>query len=181
MKKAFQRLFSASLQTEVREEFACFVSGLEDFGDMSALDERGSMNPLKWRTCHGENGVHLQILAPHILSQVARSSAAKRNWSTYGFIHFVKRNRLESQKAEDLVYVHSNLHLVSCRGEEYTSGPHKEWDVEVENQDLDLSLVAIDINVGTSGANGSGIGSSTPRATVVGQASCSIFDDVDEE
>jgi hypothetical protein len=36
---------------------------------------------------------------------------------------------LGSQKAEDLVYVHSNLCLVSRRDEEYTSGPHKDWDV----------------------------------------------------
>ena len=112
---------------------------------------------------------------------MSSSSTTERNWSTYGFIHSVKRNRLGSQKAEDLVYVHSNLRLVSRRGEEYTSGPHKEWDVEEENPDLDLSLVALDINVGTSGASGSGIGSSTPRTTAVGQASCSIFDDVDEE
>ena len=86
-----------------------------------------------------------------------------------------------SQNAEDLVYVHSNPCLVSRKGEEYTSGPHKEWDVEAENLDLELSLAALDINVGTTGAIGSGIGSSTPCATVVGQASCSIFDDVDEE
>ena len=138
------------------------------------------MNPLKWWTCHGANGVHLQSLATRILSQVASTSAAKRNWSTYGFIHFVKRNKLGSQKVEDLVYVHSNLHLVSCRGEEQTSGPHKEWDVEVENLDLDPSLVALDINVGTSGASRTGIGSSTPRSTVVGQTSCSIFYDVEE-
>ena len=31
VKKAFQRLFLASLQIEVREEFSCFVAGLEDF------------------------------------------------------------------------------------------------------------------------------------------------------
>ena len=49
--------------------------------------------------------------------------------------------------------MHSNLRLVSRRGEEYTSGPHKEWDVEAENPDLELSLAALDINVGTSGAS----------------------------
>ena len=111
MKKAFQSLFSTSLQTEVREEFACFASGLEDFGDMSALDESGSMNPLKCWTCHGANGVHLQILATRILSQVASSSVVERNWSTYGFIHYMKCNRLGSQKVEELVYVHCNLTL----------------------------------------------------------------------
>ena len=90
----------------MREEFACFAAGLEDFSYLSSLDERRTMNPIKWWTCHGENGVYLQILASCILSQVSSSSSAGKNWSTYGFIHSVKRNRLGSQKAEDLVYVH---------------------------------------------------------------------------
>lgn len=117
VKKAFQRLFPASLQIEVRAEFGSFASGIDDFADMSALEERSTMNPLKWWTCHGANGVHLQNLAILILSQVASSSALERNWSTYGFIHSMKQNRLGSQKAEDLVYVHSTLRLVSRRGE----------------------------------------------------------------
>ena len=116
VKKAFQRLFPASQQTNVREEFACFAAGLEEFSDLSSLDERRTMNPIKWWTCHGENGVYLQSLTSRILSQVSSSSSAERNWSTYGFIHSVKRNRLGSRKVEDLVYVHSNLCLVSRRG-----------------------------------------------------------------
>ena len=135
VKKAFHRLFPASLQTEVREEFTSFAAGLEEFGDISALEER-SMNPIKWWTCHGANGLYLQSLATCILSQVASSSSAERNWSTYGFIHNVKRNRLTSERVKDLVYVHSNLRLVSRRGEEYTSGPHKEWDVDAEKPEL---------------------------------------------
>jgi hypothetical protein len=85
VKKAFQRLFPSSQQTKVREEFACFAGGLEDFGDISALEERSTMNLIKWWTCHGANGVYLQSLATRILSQVASSSLAERNWSTYGF------------------------------------------------------------------------------------------------
>ena len=138
------------------------------------------MNPIKWWTCHGENGVYLQSLATRILSQVASSSSAERNWSTYGFIHSVKRNRLGSQKVEDLVYVHSKLCLVSRKGEEYTSGPHKEWDVDAENPDLNLSLVALDI---VDDASGSGIqiASSSHRGSSSAEhASCCIFDDEDE-
>jgi hypothetical protein len=77
VKKAFQRLFPASLQTDVRQEFACFAVGLEDFADISALDERRTMDPVKWWTCHGASGVHLQSLATRILSQVASSSSTE--------------------------------------------------------------------------------------------------------
>jgi hypothetical protein len=38
VKKTFQRLFPSSQQTEVREEFACFAIGLEDFANISALE-----------------------------------------------------------------------------------------------------------------------------------------------
>jgi hypothetical protein len=154
VKKSFQRLFPSSQQTKVREEFACFVARLEDFANISALEDRSTMNSIKWWTCHGTNGVYLQSLATHILSQVVSSSSAERNWSAYGFIHSVKCNRLGSQKDEDLVYVHSNLHLVSRKGEEYTSRPHKEWDVDAESLDLELSLATLDIG---DDASGSGI------------------------
>jgi hypothetical protein len=93
----------------------------------------------------------------------------------------VKPNRLGSQKAEDLVYVHSNLRLVSHKGEEYTSGPHKERDVDAKNPDLELSLVALDI---VDDASGSGIqvASSSHRGSSSAEhASCSIFDDEDED
>ena len=35
VKKAFQRLFPTFVQTEVREEFASFAAGLEDFADIN--------------------------------------------------------------------------------------------------------------------------------------------------
>jgi hypothetical protein len=69
--------------------------------------------------------------------------------------------------------VHSKLSFVSCRGEEYTSGPYKEWDVDLESSDLDLSLVALNI-VETRNV------SSIPWATAK-YASFSIFVDEDEE
>ena len=83
---------------------------------------------------------HIQKLAIKVLSQVASSSSAERNWSTYGFIHSMKRNRLGSKKAEELVYVHSNLRLLSHKRDEYKFGPTKLWDVEPELPDLDMTL-----------------------------------------
>ena len=125
VKEALMRIFSAHLHKEVKEEFASFAAGLDDYSDISALDERSTMTPVRWWVCHGGNGVHLQTLAIHVLSQVASFSSAERNWSTYGFIHSVKRNKLGSQKVEDLVYVSSNLCLSSRKGPEYSSGPCK--------------------------------------------------------
>jgi hypothetical protein len=48
-----------------------------------------------------------------VLSQVVNTSSAERCWSTYSFIHGVKRNNLNADWAESLVYVHYNLRLFS--------------------------------------------------------------------
>jgi hypothetical protein len=162
----------------VREEFACFAVGLEDFVNISSLAERRTMYSVKWWICHGENGVYLQSLSACILSQVASSSSTERNWSNYGFIHSVKRNRLGSQKVEDLVYVHSNLCLVSCRGEEYATGLRKEWDVDAKCPNLELFLGSLDIGDTTTTA--SGIASSAHSSSAE-HASCSIFNDEDDD
>ncbi|KAF3778930.1 hypothetical protein EJ110_NYTH42545 [Nymphaea thermarum] len=58
-----------------------------------------------------------------LLSQPATSSCCERNWSTYSQIHNVKRNKLTSKRAEDLVYVHSNLCLLSRNSNDYSSNP----------------------------------------------------------
>ena len=89
----------------------------------------------------------------------------------------MKCNRLDSRKVEDLVYVHSNLRLASCRGPEYSSGPSREWDVDPESADLDISLVAPNIEEPRSGV---GPASSTQQSTV-GHASCSIFEEYEDE
>ena len=52
----------------------------------------------------------------------------------------MKRNRLASSKAENLVYVHSNLRLLTHKNDEYKEGAAKLWDVEPERTDLDFSI-----------------------------------------
>ena len=161
----------------MKEEFASFAAGMDDYSDVSALEERSTMNPVRWWVCHGANGVHLQALAIRILSQVASFSSVERNWSTYGLIHSVKCNRLGSQKAEDHVYVHSNLRLASRRGPEYSSGPSKEWDVEPESFDLEMSLAALNIEEPRSGVGPS----SSSQQSTIGRTSCSIFQEEYED
>ena len=53
----------------------------------------------------------------------------KRNWSTYSFIHSLRRNKLTPERAEDLVFVHNNLRLLSRSTDDYISGPSKMWDI----------------------------------------------------
>ena len=60
---------------------------------------------------HGSDAPNLRRIAIRILSQTASSSGCERNWSTFNLIHSKRRNRLEHERLEKLVFVHYNLHL----------------------------------------------------------------------
>ena len=103
--------------TMVKYEFAKFSGGR--FPSPSALTDRWTLLPLVWWQYHGFAFPTLQTLALKLLGQPCSSSCAERNWSTYKFIHSLKRNKMAPAHAEDLVYVYSNLRLLSRRNEEY--------------------------------------------------------------
>jgi hypothetical protein len=50
-----------------------------------------------------------------VTSLPASSSACESNWSNYDFIHSKKRNKLKTDRAEQLVWVHSNGRLLRAQ------------------------------------------------------------------
>lgn len=79
---------------------------------------------------HGDGSPKLKDLAMYLLSQIASSSVMERNWSTYSFIHSIKRNKLTSRRAENFVVVHSALCLNHRETHEYLKGLTTQWDVD---------------------------------------------------
>ena len=65
----------------------------------------------EWWRLFGHDCSHLKKLAIKLLSQTSSSSGCERNWSLFERIHTKRRNRLEHEKLNDLVYVHYNLRL----------------------------------------------------------------------
>ncbi|PKU67558.1 hypothetical protein MA16_Dca024885 [Dendrobium catenatum] len=59
----------------------------------------------------GSSAPNLQKVAIRILSQTSSSSGCERNWSVFEQIHSKRRNHLEHQRLNDLVYVRYNLNL----------------------------------------------------------------------
>ena len=128
MSKCLDRYFEDENELKVvKFEFAAF-SG-EKFPSLDALTNRWALQPLVWWQYHGSAFPTLQTLALKLLGQPYSSSCTERNWSTYKFIHSLKRNKMAHARAEDLVYVHSNLRLLSRRNEEYVHIATKMWDV----------------------------------------------------
>ncbi|XP_071687298.1 uncharacterized protein [Rutidosis leptorrhynchoides] len=69
-------------------------------------------NPASWWASYGASTPNLRKVAIRILSLTTASSGCERNWSTFEAIHTKKRNRLEAEKVNSLVYVQFNANLM---------------------------------------------------------------------
>ncbi|KAJ9552616.1 hypothetical protein OSB04_016661 [Centaurea solstitialis] len=98
-----------------------------------------TMDSIDWWSTYGFETPDLAEVAKKVVSQPISSSSAKRNWSTYSYIHNVKRNCLNCKRADKLVFIHSNIHLVSRFSEAYKSGPLKKWYIDPESSFLEGS------------------------------------------
>ncbi|PKA63245.1 hypothetical protein AXF42_Ash017713 [Apostasia shenzhenica] len=128
--KCLKRLFSNNVQRKrVNEEFGKFFLSLGSFGDPDCISDRAIMDPNIWWAIYGASTPLLQQLAMRLLGQPSSSSYCERNWSTYSFIHSMRRNKIQPQRAEDLVYVHNNLRLLSRRSPYYVEQATKMWDI----------------------------------------------------
>ncbi|XP_031744989.1 uncharacterized protein LOC116405209 [Cucumis sativus] len=128
--KCMKRYFSSSEdRAKVNVEFAQFSTKTGDFDDYDSICERYTIDSISWWATHGTYAPMLQKIAFKVLGQPSSSSCCERNWSTYSFINSIKRNKMTPQRAEDLVFIHSNLRLLSRKTPEYSKGKTKAWDI----------------------------------------------------
>jgi hypothetical protein len=127
--KCIERMYDPIDSSMIRTDWTKFTTprGYSDAAkmDMSTMAQE---DPILWWTCHGM-GTLTTTLAIRFLSQVTSSSAAERNWSTYSFIHSLKRNRLTSRRVEKLVAIHSALRLIDRKTLLYKESLATRWDV----------------------------------------------------
>ncbi|XP_019152269.1 PREDICTED: uncharacterized protein LOC109149078 [Ipomoea nil] len=71
-----------------------------------------------WWSTYGGTTLNLQTIAIKILSLTSSSSGCERNWSTFEGIHTKKRNKLESNRLNNLVFVQFNANLMNKRKKE---------------------------------------------------------------
>lgn len=128
--KCIKRYFQDGVARKaVNLEFARFSGMMDVFGSADSIEDRGTEDPKVWWIIHGASAPNLQKIALKLLGQPCSSSCCERNWSTYSFIHSVKRNKILPSRAEDLVYVHTNLRLLSRKSDLYKTGETKLWDI----------------------------------------------------
>ncbi|XP_057432600.1 uncharacterized protein LOC130725380 [Lotus japonicus] len=80
------------------------------FGVKMAVETRNVKHALWWES-YGRDGNELQKIAMRILSPTCSATGCERNWSVFYQIHTKRRNKLEQQRLNALVYVKYNLQL----------------------------------------------------------------------
>ncbi|KAJ9566933.1 hypothetical protein OSB04_002899 [Centaurea solstitialis] len=114
----------------LREKFTRFHTKKGIYSMVATQANSVTMDAIYWWSSYEAETRELAEVAKKVLSQPISSSSAERNWSTYSYIHNDKRNRLNSKRSDKLVFIHSNIRLLSQFSEDYKSGPYKKWDVQ---------------------------------------------------
>jgi hypothetical protein len=82
-----------------------------------------------------------------VLSKVVNTFFVERCWSPYSFIHSIKRNNLNADRAESLAYVHYNLTLLShyCDAVENDNSKKDEtWDNNPKETNLEDGAIVLE-------------------------------------
>ncbi|GAB4826523.1 hypothetical protein Ancab_039985 [Ancistrocladus abbreviatus] len=119
----------------VNLEFAKFYGSTNELSDEESTRARWEMDAKSWWLLYGVYTPKLQDLVVRLLGQVSSSSCYERNWSTYSFLHSLRRNKITPQRVEDLVFVHTNLRLLARRSPSYMEGDDKLWDIAGDSSD----------------------------------------------
>ncbi|KAJ0680263.1 putative transcription factor/ chromatin remodeling BED-type(Zn) family [Helianthus annuus] len=114
-----------------------------------------NFDPANWWETYGNSTPNLKKIAMRILSLTTSSSGCERNWSIFEGVHTKKRNRLESSRLNDLVFVQYNANLLvknknrRVRNREVLKGEDaseaKEWiedDGEEEEVESGVNVAA---------------------------------------
>lgn len=94
-------------------------------------DSAQNMAAWQWWNTHGSCAAALCKVAIRVLAQPSSSSACEQNWSAFDFIHSKRRNRLQPQRASDLVYVFRNLRALAANTISTPKQPFRSWEFDV--------------------------------------------------
>ncbi|CAL5384210.1 unnamed protein product [Camellia sinensis] len=98
-------------RVKVDEQLEKFKKAEGMFGMSMAILTRKKKQPALWWESYEEECKELQKLAIRVLSLTCSATGCERNWSTFDHVHSKKRNRLEQQRLNALVFVKYNIQL----------------------------------------------------------------------
>ncbi|XP_028122853.1 adenylate kinase isoenzyme 6 homolog HBR1-like [Camellia sinensis] len=98
-------------RVKVDEQLEKFKKAEGMFGMSMAILTRDKKQPALWWKSYEEECKELQKQAIRVLSLTCSATGCERNWSTFDHVHSKKRNRLEQQRLNALVFVKYNIQL----------------------------------------------------------------------
>ncbi|KAL4590571.1 hypothetical protein LXL04_003505 [Taraxacum kok-saghyz] len=98
-------------ELQILKELPLYRGAEGIFGFPMAKKMRSMLSPAEWWLQFGATAPTLRGFAVKVLSLTCSSSGCERNWSVFEHLHSKKRNRLEQQKLNDLVYIKYNRAL----------------------------------------------------------------------
>nr|KYP34797.1 hypothetical protein KK1_044202 [Cajanus cajan] len=157
--ETFQRMVP-DIRTRViiDQQLEKFKGAKEIFGMDMAIATRDKKQPALWWESYGGRGKELQKVAMRILSLTCSATGCERNWSTFDQVHTKRRNRLEQQRLNALVYVKYNLQLEMRQNSREENGDtydpiclsdiesDDEWITEKENPCLPIDASWMDVH-----------------------------------
>ncbi|XP_073036746.1 uncharacterized protein [Primulina eburnea] len=131
------------------------------------LNNYQNYNPVSWWDFYGNEVPNLKVMAKKILGLTTSSSGCERNWSVFEGIHTKKRNRLDTTRMNNLVYVQFNARLMNKKKrknkfetlQESDTSKAKSWMVEncddEDEMEMEMEMNTLqptsDINVNVQG------------------------------
>ncbi|XP_020979181.1 uncharacterized protein LOC110271880 [Arachis ipaensis] len=103
---------SIAVQEKILEEQTLYKAGYGLFGSSFAKSQRKKISPAFWWRTYGHEAPNMRDLTIKILSLTCSASGCERNWSIFEHIHTKKRNRLDHERMESLVFIKYNQQLI---------------------------------------------------------------------
>ncbi|RVW42145.1 hypothetical protein CK203_100531 [Vitis vinifera] len=121
-------------QEKVVAEVSLFTNAQGLFGNELAVRTRKTRAPAEWWAAYGASAPNLQKFAMKVLNLTCSASGCERNWSIFENIHSKRRNRLDHQRLNDLVYIKYNRALKRRYNERNTIDPISLKDIDDSNE-----------------------------------------------
>ncbi|KAF1871493.1 hypothetical protein Lal_00020287 [Lupinus albus] len=99
------------MRRDITNQIYTFTKAHGMFGCNLAKEARNTVAPWLWWEQYGDSAPALQRVSIRILSQVCSTFSFQRQWSTFRQIHLEKRNKIDREILNDIVYINYNLKL----------------------------------------------------------------------
>lgn len=128
------------MRRDITNQIYTFTKAHGMFGCSLAKEARNAVAPWLWWEQYGDSAPMLQRVAIRILSQVCSTFSFQRQWSTFRQIHSEKRNKIDRETLNDLVYINYNLKLARQMNAKFSEVDLLQFD------DIDMSSEWVEEN-----------------------------------